>query len=310
MSELPENTTQTDPKRWRRLFEYVLVRIAVTVFSFVPMSAVSWVGSRIGDLLRRIDRRHRERAYAQVKDRLGLEGPDADRFVRDNFRNYGKIMVEFSKLSKMQPGDIDKHTEYGTIKKHFHDLLAEGNGIIIITPHFGNWEWSSSTSRSLGLTGGAVARPLDNLRVNELVRTIRERNGFRILDKTGAIRKALGILKKKGAVGVLIDQDGGRGGVMSPFLGKPASTMTFPVDLALRTGAPMVVVGCMRRENGSKRFVLTHRSEPFRVNPDADRDEEIRRMIDELNAETSRIIMQAPEQWLWVHRRWKTTTGS
>ncbi len=305
MSDSPEKSSPPDPKRMRHALEYYLVRIALFCLSILPMRMAAWCGRRIGDLLRVIDRKHRERAYTQIRDRLGLEGPAADRFVRDNFRHYGMVIAEFAQLSRLNQAQIDAYINYNHADELSKNLLAENKGLILITPHFGNWEWSNSAAHTLGLTGGSVARPLDNPRVNELVRQVRERNGLRILDKKGAIRKALGILRKKGAVGVLIDQDGGRMGIMSPFLGKPASTMAFPVELALRTGSPMLVVGC-KRTSGPKRFTFVHRSEPFRVDMQADKGEEVRRLVDALNAEIGRIIMEAPEQWLWVHRRWKS----
>ena len=291
---------------FRHAAEYYAARAVVAGLAALPIGAAAWVGRRLGDLLRIVDKRHRERAYEQVADRLGISGPELDAFVKANFRSYGMVLAEFARLSRMQPEDfyryIDRLDEFS---EYVAQLRSEGKGLILVTAHFGNWEWSNSCARPLGVTGGSIARPLDNPRVNEFVRSIRERNGMRIFDKAGAIRKALGSLKDNNLVGVLIDQDAGHNGMMSPFLGKPASTITVPVELAIRVGSPMIVVG-LRRGGGGKRFTMLFSPEPLRPNPEADPKEETRRLTDALNAGLGDMIRQAPEQWFWIHRRWKS----
>ncbi len=190
-------------------------------------------------------------------------------------------------------------------------LRAEEKGVILVTAHFGNWEWCNSCARVLGLRGGSIARPLDNPRLNEFVRSVRERNGLRIFDKAGAIRKALGALRDNNAVGVLIDQDAGWGGMMSPFLGKPASTLTIPVELAIRAGSPLVTAVLRRNTGrhavpGGRRFTLVFNPVPYRPDPGAEAGAEARRLTDALNDGLSGMILSAPEQWFWLHRRWKS----
>jgi KDO2-lipid IV(A) lauroyltransferase len=282
--------------------------------SALPLSAAAWAGRRLGDALRLLDGRHRRRVREQAAERLGLSGRALDRFVRDNFHSYGMALAEFAHLSRMNPEDFEKHIDGMEPFGHFvRSLLEEGKGAILVTAHFGNWEWCNSVARPLGFYGGSIARPLDNPRLNEFVRSVRERNGLRIFDKAGAIRKALGALRENHLVGVLIDQDAGRTGLMSPFLGKAASTLTIPVELAIRTGCPLVTVG-LRRNTGAnarpdgKRFTLVYGTEPYRPDPNADADAgaEAKRLTDALNAGLSAMILDAPEQWFWLHRRWKS----
>ena len=290
---------------FRLAAEYYAARMLVGGMSVLPLGAASWLGARMGDLLRLVDKRHRRRVYDQVSDRLGLAGEELDRFVKANFRSYGKTLGEFARLSRMRREDFAQYVDIEPFKKRLEELRAEGKGVIFITAHFGNWEWNNSLASSLGVSGGSIARPLDNPRVNELVRSVRERNGLRIFDKAGAIRKALGALKDNNLVGILIDQDAGHNGLMSPFLGKPASTLTVPVELSIRTGSPMVVVG-LRRGGSDKRFTLLFNPRPHRPNPDADTEQETCRLTDALNEDLGNMIMQAPEQWFWIHRRWKS----
>lgn len=292
-------------KKIRHAVEYHAARALVFGLGLLPLGVASWLGRRLGDFARLADKRHRERAREQVADRLGLSGRELDDFVKANFRCYGMTLAEFARLGRMEAKEFHRYVDVGPFKKRIHELLAEGKGLIFITMHFGNWEWCNSLASIFGIDGGSIARPLDNPRVNELVRGIREKNGLRILDKQGAIRKALGALRENKTVGVLIDQDAGRNGMMSPFLGKPASTITIPVELAIRTGCPMLVAG-LRRGGGDRRFTLLFEEKEYRADPNADPKLETRRLLDALNAGLGRLIMQAPEQWFWIHRRWKS----
>ncbi len=289
----------------RHALEYAAARALVAGLAYMPLGAAAWTGRRLGDLLRLIDRRHRERARNQAAERLGLSGRELDDFVRANFHSYGMTVAEFARLSRMDAADFRRYVDLGPLERRIRELRAEGKGLILITAHFGNWEWSNSTARAMGVEGGAIARPLDNPRLNEYVRRIRERNGLRILDKQGAIRKALGHLRANNLVGILIDQDAGPGGTMSPFLGRPASTIAIPVELAIRTACPMIVFG-LRRGGSDKRFTVFMSEQTYRAAPDADPGEETKRLLDAVNACLGDMIMQAPEQWFWIHRRWKS----
>ena len=306
MKSSPAAPSKSDPKRFRRAVEYYGARVVVFVLSLIPLGAASWLGRRLGDMARLLDKRHRERAEQQSAERLGLDAKAAHEFAKRNFRNYGMSLAEFSHLRRMRPKDFPRYVDLEEFGEFTRALLAEGKGLIFITAHFGNWEWCNSCAAYLKVTGGSIARPLDNPRLNEYVRYIRERNGLKIFDKSGAIRKALGALKNNEIAGVLIDQDAGHQGMMSPFLGKPASTITIPVELAIRTGSPIIVVGLRRGGDGGKRFTMLYTREARRANPEADPDVEVRRLVDQLNDDLGKMIMQAPDQWFWIHRRWKS----
>lgn len=295
----------------REAAEYHAARAVLFSLSLLPLPAACWVGRRLGDLLRLVDRRHRQRAYDHVSARLGLSGKELDDFVKDNFRSYGMTAAEFAKLTRFSAKDIENNIDYNGFDELVRKVTGEGKGVIFVTLHFGNWEWCNSMGKIMGGAGGSIARPLDNSRVNELIRSVRERNGLPIFDKKGAIRKGLAELKRGNILGILIDQDAGSKGMMSPFLGKPASTLTIPAELAIRLESPMVVIVCKRNPPGSaKHFVIDYCPEPFRPNPNADHKEETRRLVDALNDASSEIIRRTPTQWLWIHRRWKSQNTS
>ncbi len=297
-------------RQTRRRFGQAAVLAAARVFVFfvslLPFGPGRWLGRRIGDLWRTLDGRHRRRAERQVAERLGMDPAGTRDFVRRNFHSYGMTLVEFAMLSRARVEDFPRHIDFDGFEEFIRPIVAEGRGLMFITGHFGNWEWCNSTARHLGLTGGSIARPLDNPGLNEFVRSIRERNGLAILDKRGAVKKARELLLGNHLVGVLIDQDAGPQGMMSPFLGKPASTISIPVEIALRTGSPMIAVALRRGGAGGKAFTMLYSREVRRVDAAADPAAEIRRLVDILNDDLGKIIMQAPDQWFWTHQRWKS----
>ncbi|MCC8189240.1 MAG: lysophospholipid acyltransferase family protein, partial [Planctomycetes bacterium] len=276
------------------------------VLSLLPFGLAGWCGRRLGDLFRLVDRRHRQRVEEQAAARLGLAPEAVPPFTRRNFQHYGQVLAEFARLRRLGPRDIANGVDMDGFKEFVHDLLREGNGVIFVTSHFGNWEWMNSLATSLELTGGSFARPLDNPRLNRYVNYLRERNGLKILEKRRSLRTALHILADNGVVGILVDQDAGWQGLMSPFLGRPASTITLPVELARRTASPMVVVGLRRGGTRGRRFTLVYNRRVHRTDPNADPAAEIRRVTDALNQDLGEMIFAAPDQWFWIHRRWKS----
>lgn len=295
---------------WLRQFGQGLalagVRVFVAGMSLFPLGPGRWLGRRIGDAWWLIDRRHRAIAEDQAERCLHL-GPTATRrLIRDNFRHYGMVMTEVARLARMTREDFVRLVDFDGFKEFAHGLLAENKGLLLITGHFGNWEWMNSTATALEVTGGSIARPLDNPGMNEFLRRIRERNGLTIIDKRGAIRKARQMLLENRFVGVLIDQDAGSHGIVSPFLGRPGSTITIPVELALRTGSPMVTLVLRRGGTNGKAFTMLYNREVRRPDLSADPEAETKRLVDVLNDDLGRIIMQAPEQWFWRHQRWKS----
>lgn len=295
--------------RTRLIAEYVAVRFGYSVFAYLPFSWSMCLGRAVGALWRRVDRRHRERVAEQVRSRLALPPERVEAFVRKNFEHYGLALAEFCRLGRFSRGDLEKRIDVNGYDAFIGEVLAKGRGAVFIIAHLGNWEWLCSSIPLFGFTGGAIARPLDNPLVNEFVRTIRERQGLRILDKQGAIRGALKCLKNGEALGALIDQDAGYLGLMSPFLGETASTITVPMELALRVGSPMVTVAMIREEGRPGHFKVVYDPVVEYPDPDAEPGTEIKRLVDLFNDKLGKLVMVAPEQWFWAHRRWKTRDG-
>ena len=293
-------------RRCRQVLEYYCARALMEALARLPLPLAVWLGRRLGGIWRHLDRRRRRTVEIQASEVLGLSPGDARRFAKRNFGNHGATLAEFSRLTRLTRDDFSRYVDFAGFDILCRRLLDKGRGVVFVTAHFGNWEWFNSLASSLGVSGGSIARPLDNQRLNAFVKGIRERNGLSIFDKQGAMRQALRTLRDNRVVGVLLDQDAGGRGLMSPFLGRPASTLTVPVELAMRSGAPMVAAALRRNDGPGRRFVVRFNPSPHQPDPGADPELEVDRVVHALNRDLSALILEAPEQWFWIHRRWKS----
>jgi KDO2-lipid IV(A) lauroyltransferase len=191
----------------------------------------------------------------------------------------------------------------GTGTEHIAKALAQGRGIFFLTGHFGNWELLAATHGLAGFGLSVVVRPLDNPYLDALIARARARSGLRAISKREAVQGVRAALARGECIGILLDQDAGREGVFVPFLGHAASTSRALAVLALKTRAPVVPAFIHRLPDGSHELVLDPEI-PLVITGDLDHD--ILVNTARFTAAIERHVRAHPEQWFWVHRRWKT----
>ncbi len=288
----------------RSLLEYAGLWGLHGYLSRAPRSVRSATVKAVASLWRRLDDRHSRIAMQQMVDRLGLTHDEAAELVVQNYRHYASLVAEISKLRALSLEEILNRTDVNGADRIMKDALAKGRGLVSVTGHLGNWEWGCVVMGVLGTVSGVIARPLDNPYIDNFVNEIRSRSGVTVWSKFNSMRPALAALRRGEGFVAVVDQDGGRRGYMAPFLGKPGSTMAAPIDMAINAGAPLYV-GAMMRAPGDCRFII----ESGRIhwpNQDADPDAERIRLLTDINEDLSAIIRKYPEQWIWIHKRWKT----
>ena len=229
---------------------------------------------------------------------------DRDLLLRRMFRNLGWLLAEFCKMPTYTPADARSIMRYEGLE-HYTAAVERGKGILVLTGHLGAWELSSFLHSLLGSPMGLVIRRLDNPLVDRLVNRIRCMHGNRVLDKDDFARELLRAMAAGEAVGILMDTNmTPPQGDFVPFFGRAACTATGLARIARRTGAA-VVPGFLLWNEEEGRYVL-HFGEALVVanTPDAEADalENTARFA----AVTESYIRRYPDQWLWVHRRWKT----
>ncbi|MBN1256372.1 MAG: lysophospholipid acyltransferase family protein [Planctomycetes bacterium] len=284
--------------------QYLAARIFACLLCLLPLSLAVMVGKTIALLVHALDRRHRQVCIDAMQKCLQLDAEAAAALTRKTYLHFGIFLAEFPRLPRFNRDNLDQYVDWGGHDKTYEKLLADGKGVIFLSGHLGNWEASGSAMGVRGYTVGAVARPLDNPLIDNWVRSIREAQGQEIWDKFGALRAATRTLKEGKGFGILMDQDGGRNGIFTTFFGRECSTWPTVADLAMRSGAAIIAMAMHRQS--PMRFVLEV-GEPFYAegNPE-DKEAERRRLTQRCNDELEKLIRKQPEQWLWLHRRWKT----
>ncbi len=302
--------SRPDPPRLRHRVEYVVARAFAGVVARVPEPVAYWCARRAGDLLHAIDRRHvaigRDNVRAHLLDASGAPPTEREvrRVVRGVFRHLVGIGVEMVRLPRtLARRGIDAVVELeGT--EHLRAALDAGRGVLVVSGHLGNWEVMGAAGMGVGVHPVSVYRPLDNPLLDAWVRSLRGSEGSDVVEKHGAVRGLLKALRAGRCVALLIDQDARGHGVFAPFFGTPASTIPTPAELALRTGAAIIPGFALRTGPGFR--YRTWFEPALEVRADAEHDAEVLRVTAELNRRLERAVRRAPEQWLWLHRRWKT----
>jgi KDO2-lipid IV(A) lauroyltransferase len=235
-----------------------------------------------------------------------LAEPEIRRLAQAYYAHLARCLIEFLRMPLMSAAKRRAliRVENIQVAIRAHD---EGKGILLLGGHFGNWE--VATVEGIGQFPKYrelfyfVRRPLEPRWLNDFVTSRFKRSGFGTLGKRGSLEEILDLLAKGAIVVYVFDQHAGeREGVAVDFLGHPASTFKALAVLAMNTGAPVIPAACWREPDGS--HVLRF-EEPLPLIDCEDVNEAIRLNTRSYNAALERMLLRHPEQWIWMHRRWK-----
>src|SRR5213078_2456949 len=284
-------------------FEYLFAHSLLAVFAWLPLRISMLAGAKFagvaccfGGRLRRTGRRNLELAFPD------LAPSERKRLLRGCFVNLGRLLGVFSHCAE---GDTDSLR--GIIEceglEHLEAAHANGRGVILFTGHVGAWELSSFGLSMFGYPLSFLVRRIDNPKVEALVDRARTRLGNRTIDKRSAAREMLQILQNRGTVGILVDLNTlDREAIFVDFFNQPASTTFMVAKLALRTGAAVLpVFAPWDKERG--RFLLKV-DPPLSIERTGNDDG--RRLTQQYTRIVEDYVRRYPDQWLWIHRRWKT----
>lgn len=271
----------------------------------LPEPAAFALGRLLGRLWYALDARHRRIARENLARAFGSQLTAAEReaIARDHFVHLGYTFVETCRLRGLSAAELERVVRIEGVE-HLKRARERRRGIMVVTGHFGSWEVLGRAWPLLGEVGAFVARPLDNPLLEAWIVGIRTAGGNRVIPKQHAIRHVVEMLRRGGTVAMLIDQNVAREqGIFVDFFGTPACTTTAASLAARRTGAALLPAVCSRRAPG--RFTVRIGKEiPVAVTRDRRRD--VLATTAEATAVLEGFIREHPEQWFWVHRRWKT----
>ena len=284
--------------------EYFLLRGVYSLASALPEKAAVCMGRLIGKALHLLDARHRRVARGNLAAAFPEKtAAEIAALTRQVYRHLGLLVVESLRVRKMLKAGLENFVEQPDLAE-VHNANSAGKGLIIATAHIGNWEIAGHAASIMFAPLNAVARPLDNPLVEKYIDEMRKLTGQKILNMDGAVRDMVSVLRAGGAVAILMDQDARRHGIFVDFFGRPASTWPSAAALSLKLGSP-IVIGFVRRIGESFRYKLIVDS-VFMPEPTGDKDADVRNLTQKLTARLEARIRECPEQWFWVHRRWKT----
>lgn len=287
-------------KSWFRVqAEYAMASALLFTLRWLPMPAASLGARGATKLLDRAVPKLRRVALIN----LGFAYPqmsDAERtgIVDGVFRSLARLLLAVAKMPSIHAGNVSEWIGYEGLE-NYHAAKAEGKGILVATAHLGNWELSAFAHALLTEPMNVMVRPLDNPLIDRMVERRRTATGNTLIHKKDGARAVLKALRQNQAVGMLIDQNTNLAeGVFVRFFGETASANSGFVKLAYRSGAA-VIPGFAFWDETTRRYTIHFYP---RVPLSGDLAEDTQRIHSIYEA----CIRQYPDQWMWIHRRWKT----
>lgn len=293
-------------RRMLHWLAYLAVRLYCMIAQMFPINVNLRTARWLGWFWYRVMRRHRDRAKQHLRLAFGhtLSERQIDRIARKSMQQMTMMAVELL----FTPRLINEWTWPHRIQlrnlREGLEILLDGRGAIMLTGHYGNWELLGFSLAALGFEMTAVMRPLDNPYLNDYLMAQRQKRGLQLLYKKGATATADDILEGGGVLCFIADQNAGHKGLFVDFFGTPASTYKSIGLLAIRHNVP-VICGYARRtsprfeyEIGVTRIIRPHEWQG--------RDDELRWITQEYSKAIETFVREAPEQYLWIHRRWKS----
>ncbi len=291
--------------------QYLAARLGAMGLLMFDADANLRTAGVVGRLMHRVDKRHRERARAAIARSFPeFTGEQVDRVVRASFEHFIKLAFEVLHTPRVMQLDtwaerIDIHNLGQSIV-----MLNRREPAIMLTGHLGNWEVCGYFLALLGYDVDAIARPIDNPLINDWLLGIREAKGMRIITKWDATERMLEVLNTGGALAFIADQNAGDRGMFVPFFGRLASSYKSIGLLAINQQTP-IICGFAHRLEPDPATGRVYRYEigvADVIRPDdwVDQPDPLYYVTARYARAIEMMVRRRPEQYLWMHRRWKS----
>lgn len=288
----------------KRFLIYISVRIAAFFLLILPVKIAVFLGAKAGILYFYLSAKNRQQVIENLNLAYGRQKTEAEIFeiAKKVFVNLGKNAAEFVSLPKINKSNIDRFIKVYGLEK-IDKVLQAKKGAIILSCHLGNWELSAAYFGLKGYPSNAIVRPLRYERFDRLVNSLRVSKGVNVLGRDNSFKKIVSLLKSNQIVGILPDQDiDSIDGVFVNFFNKPAYTPIGLVLLAMASGSPIMPIFCVR-QNGAHKLIV---EDPIELELTGNKEKDIFVNTQKWTDLVEKYIRQYPEQWVWIHKRWKT----
>lgn len=262
--------------------------------------AVVRLGNAIGWVVYALLRVRRRVTLSHLRAALGVEGARARRLGRRVYQHMGRGAVEFLGVGALDAASARRLLGSGL--ERIADHAGPGRGALVLSAHLGNWDLLACCAALCGLPVNVVTREIKSSWINRYWMSQRARCGVRLLPARGSGRQIVAALRRGELVAMVLDQHE-PGGHPAPFFHQPAATTTSLARLARATGAPVVPVFLLRRRQGHGYRLVVH--EPLELQRTDSASQDARSNTERFTRVLEQQIRATPEQWLWLHRRWK-----
>lgn len=237
-----------------------------------------------------------------LRDNLGLSCASAAALAGKVYFSFFLNSIEMASIPYLTKSEIVDRLEVKGLE-HLRLALSRGCGVIVVSGHYGLWEFIPPWLQIHGFPIAVVVRRQNNPHVDGWMHFMRTKHGVGITDSGFGLREILRTLKKGDCLGLMSDQDAGTKGIFVPFFGKLASTVVGPAEISQKLGSPIVVVGGHPRKTPPHLFEISAPMFPEDY-PSGKAGAEA--ITSAFTQKLEEWIRRRPEQWFWLHRRWKT----
>ena len=284
------------------LLEYLFIRVVILFIKPFPFSIKMNIGRKIGLIVYFLDKKHREIAKKNISESFeGIDDSKVKEIAKKCFEHLGRLFVEVIFLKSLYKKIF---TNSKIVNWNFlQDVALKEKGYILVSGHFGNWEFVAYMQSVLGYNLNMITRPLDNPHLENFFRKIRESYGNRVIYKRNAVREMVKALKKGEGVAFVFDQNFGEdGAIFVPFFGRLAATTPALGKVASRLNVPILPVFSFEDGYGYKVIY----NEPIYPDPSLNYDENAIKLTEKVTNLLENAIKEQPSSWFFMHNRWRT----
>lgn len=285
--------------------QYLIMQIFIWFVHLLPWKLAYFLGTTLGDVLYFVVKPRKNLILENLNNARGFElnCQEKEKLTRQVYRNFGKTLIEFVKIIRWDKKTIDKVVKIEGLD-NLQEAKQRGKGVVLLTGHIGNWHVMGMAVTLNGYPVNNVIKRQRNSWVADWIAAQIERAKMRsIFQSSNNPREIIKALRNGDIVEFLGDLHAGDGGVFIDFLGRPASTYPGPVVLAIRTGAPIVVAVDVRLKDNTHRVFI---EEPVYLDAGKADEEQVIKHLFLLTKRLEKYIIKYPDQWFWLHNRWKT----
>ena len=291
--------------RPRQLLDFSLLYLLFLLARPLPRGFLLALGRGLGTFVCKVVRFRRHVVLDNLRHAFGQEMDDREinGLALSFYRNLGMTLMEFLSFPGMKQADFLDLVEIEGVE-HFKNTVAEGRGALLVSGHFGNWEMMGARVAAEGQKVSFIVKEQTNARVDQIQNDIRHKAGIGTIRSGGAsIREMIKALRNKELIGLVGDQDAGPEGYFTEFLGRQASVFRGTAYFAWKLKVPIVTGFIFRQADGSHKVMV---DPPFAAEPDWDEETAVARLTEMHVQRLEAAIRKAPDQYFWLHRRWKT----